>query len=112
MANEILVQVFPIPTTVTGILSDKLVRTGYASQQVANQSEDPGRLDNLWEPVDGPGGDRGAHGPFDYRAHRHCLQTWVTLYRARLVVCVVLLVLVALILTLLFGSGLPLHFAQ
>jgi NAD(P)-dependent dehydrogenase (short-subunit alcohol dehydrogenase family) len=108
-------------STVIAILSDKLApgigdwylaRTGYASQQVAHQPEDPARLDNLWEPVDGPEGDLGAHGAFDQRAHRHSLQTWVTLHRAGLVVGVGLLLLVALIFTLLLGNGLATHLAQ
>src|SRR5215469_8245424 len=89
-----------------------LARTGYASQQVANQPEDPTRLENLWEPVDGPAGDQGAHGAFDWRAHRHSLQTWTTLHRAGLVSGVGLLLLVALILTLLFSRGLPVHLGQ
>jgi NAD(P)-dependent dehydrogenase (short-subunit alcohol dehydrogenase family) len=108
-------------STVIAILGDKLAsgigdwylaRTGYASQQLANQPENPARLDNLWEPVDGPEGDRGAHGPFDQRAHSHSLQTWVTLHRAGLVVGMALLLLMALILALLFSSGLLLRLAS
>jgi hypothetical protein len=43
------------------LLDHYLGRTGYASQQT-DVPEDPGRPDNLWEPVEG---DFGAHGRFD-----------------------------------------------
>jgi NAD(P)-dependent dehydrogenase (short-subunit alcohol dehydrogenase family) len=89
-----------------------LARTGYASQQVANQPEDPARLENLWEPVDGPKGDQGAHGTFDRRAHRRSLQTWVSLHRAGLAGGTALLLLVALLVTLLLSTGLPQHLAR
>ena len=37
---------------------------------MTGEPEDPGRPDNLWEPVDA-GHDRGAHGTFDRRSQRH-----------------------------------------
>jgi NADP-dependent 3-hydroxy acid dehydrogenase YdfG len=55
-----------------GILDHYLGRTGYKSQQT-NESEDPNRPDNLWEPVPG---DHGAHGTFDSRAHPQSVELW------------------------------------
>ncbi|HET6381560.1 MAG TPA: SDR family oxidoreductase [candidate division Zixibacteria bacterium] len=61
-----------------------LARTGYESQQ-GDESEDPTRPHNLWEPVDGPGGgDRGAHGPFDDRARDSSWQLWANTHRPTL----------------------------
>lgn len=51
-----------------------LGKTGYKSQQT-DQPADPNRPNNLWEPV---GGDHGAHGAFDDRAHEHSTQLWLT----------------------------------
>jgi short-subunit dehydrogenase len=48
-----------------GALDHYLGRTGFRSQQTSEQ-EDPGRPDNLWNPVPG---DHGAHGTFDALAH-------------------------------------------
>ncbi len=48
-----------------GALDHYLGRTGFRSQQTSEQ-EDPGRPDNLWNPVSG---DHGAHGTFDALAH-------------------------------------------
>ena len=50
---------------VPGALDQYLGRTGFRSQQTSER-EDPGRPDNLWNPVPG---DHGAHGPFDALAH-------------------------------------------
>jgi NAD(P)-dependent dehydrogenase (short-subunit alcohol dehydrogenase family) len=53
---------------IPGALDRYLARTGFGSQQTS-QSERPGRPDNLWQPLDAPGGhDYGAHGEFDSRA--------------------------------------------
>ena len=49
------------------LLDHYLGRTGYNSQQT-QEPEDPNRPNNLWEAV---GGDHGAHGAFDGRAHAH-----------------------------------------
>src|SRR4051794_32010299 len=46
-----------------GLLDAYLARTGFDAQ-MTGEPEDPGRPDNLWEPVDA-GHDRGAHGTFD-----------------------------------------------
>jgi NAD(P)-dependent dehydrogenase (short-subunit alcohol dehydrogenase family) len=56
-----------------------LARTGYESQQTA-EPEDPGRPDNLWEPVDAAT-DFGAHGRFDATAHRSSVETWIATHR-------------------------------
>ncbi|HZD74928.1 MAG TPA: SDR family oxidoreductase [Actinomycetota bacterium] len=55
-----------------GLLDRYLARTGYQGQQTS-QRADPERPSNLWEPVPG---DRGAHGPFDHRAHPRSAQAW------------------------------------
>ena len=54
-------------------------RTAYQGQQT-DESEDPGRPHNLWEPVD-RAGDFGAHGPFDAEARRHSPQLWANTHR-------------------------------
>src|SRR3984885_12687946 len=60
------------------LLDRYLARTGYSSQQT-NEPDDPGRPDNLIEPVDGPqGSDHGAHGDFDDRAHSRSAQLWLS----------------------------------
>ncbi len=55
-----------------GVLDHYLGRTGYDSQQTTER-DDPGRRDNLWDPVDG---DHGAHGAFDDRAHDGSVELW------------------------------------
>ncbi len=60
------------------LLDRYLARTGYKAQQT-DQADDPGRPDNLLEPVDGPAGvDHGAHGSFDDRAHGRSAQLWIS----------------------------------
>jgi NAD(P)-dependent dehydrogenase (short-subunit alcohol dehydrogenase family) len=54
-----------------------LARTGFDSQQT-DESDDPERADNLFEPVPG---DHGAHGRFDGVAHRRSFQLWATKHR-------------------------------
>jgi NAD(P)-dependent dehydrogenase (short-subunit alcohol dehydrogenase family) len=72
-AATILAQKFAAP-----LLDRYLARTGYDSQQTSEQAN-PGRPDNLWEPVDQPpGSDHGAHGSFDGRAHSHSPQLWAS----------------------------------
>jgi NAD(P)-dependent dehydrogenase (short-subunit alcohol dehydrogenase family) len=81
-------------TTVATILANRvgprlldryLARTGYSSQQTSEPAQ-PGRRDNLFEPVDGPPGtERGAHGSFDDRSHPRSLQLWLSQH-ARLAV--------------------------
>ncbi len=51
-----------------------LARMGYSSQQT-DEPVEPGRRDNLWEPVPG---DRGAHGSFDARSSEFSVQMWLS----------------------------------
>jgi len=51
-----------------------LGKTGYESQ-MTDEPEEPGRPDNLYEPLPG---DWGAHGRFDNKATERCEQWWVT----------------------------------
>ncbi len=54
-----------------------LAKTGFASQQT-NEPADPGRPNNLWEPLPG---DHGAHGRFDSRARPFSLELWLRTHR-------------------------------
>jgi NAD(P)-dependent dehydrogenase (short-subunit alcohol dehydrogenase family) len=54
-----------------------LARTGYSSQ-MTDAALDPEGHDNLFDPVDE---DRGAHGPFDSKAHRVSPQYELTKHR-------------------------------
>jgi hypothetical protein len=77
-------------SAVQAILADKLAptyadhvlaRSGYEGQQT-DERELEGRPDNLWEPLDGPGGgDRGAHGRFDATARDTSWQLWANTHR-------------------------------
>jgi NAD(P)-dependent dehydrogenase (short-subunit alcohol dehydrogenase family) len=59
------------------LLDRYLARTGYDSQQTSQPAHS--RPDNLWQPVDEPGGtDHGAHGPFDGRSHDRSSQLWLS----------------------------------
>lgn len=61
-----------------GVLDRYLAATGYAAQQT-DQTRDPARATNLWQPADGPGGhDYGAHGSFDRRATARSPQLWAS----------------------------------
>jgi NAD(P)-dependent dehydrogenase (short-subunit alcohol dehydrogenase family) len=61
-----------------GLLDRYLARTGFSSQQTP-APRPPDAPANLWEPIDdAPGRDRGAHGPFDARAHPRSLQLWTS----------------------------------
>jgi hypothetical protein len=57
-----------------------LARNAFHSQQT-KELADPGRPDNLFEPVPG---DRGAHGRFDDRAHGRSLQLAAVMRRRTL----------------------------
>jgi NAD(P)-dependent dehydrogenase (short-subunit alcohol dehydrogenase family) len=60
------------------VLDRYLARTGYAAQQTAEPAE-PGRPDNLMQPVDGGSGhDFGPHGAFDDRSHDRSPQLWMS----------------------------------
>jgi hypothetical protein len=72
--------------TVQAIVSDKLVpglldrylaRTAYDSQML-DEPVEPGRDDNLFDPVRG---GFGAHGPFDRSARPQSLQLWLAMNR-------------------------------
>jgi len=68
------------------LLDRYLARTGFATQQTA-EPEDPGRHDNLWNPVEG---DQAAHGVFDARAHGRSVQLWMSTHRGALALAGVL----------------------
>jgi NAD(P)-dependent dehydrogenase (short-subunit alcohol dehydrogenase family) len=57
-----------------------LAKTGYGSQLTKQPLEGGPDHDNLFHPVDG-GEDRGAHGPFDEKAHARSFQTSLTKHR-------------------------------
>jgi NAD(P)-dependent dehydrogenase (short-subunit alcohol dehydrogenase family) len=59
-----------------------LARTGYGGQ-MTDQPANPGRPDNLYDPLDAEV-DRGAHGRFDGRAADRSGQWWVTKNRGLL----------------------------
>lgn len=72
-AATLLAQKFAAP-----LLDRYLARTGYKSQQTSQQVSSD-RPDNLWKPLDGPGGtDHGAHGAFDDQAHSRSPELWVS----------------------------------
>lgn len=60
-----------------GMLDHYMAKTAFESQQT-DQPIEPGRPDNLFEPVPG---DWGAHGIFSQRAAKSSPQTWATLHR-------------------------------
>jgi NAD(P)-dependent dehydrogenase (short-subunit alcohol dehydrogenase family) len=63
---------------VPAVLDRYLARTGYAAQQTAQPAE-PGRPDNLMQPVDGGSGHEvGPHGAFDDRSHDRSPQLWMS----------------------------------
>jgi short-subunit dehydrogenase len=72
-------------STVKAIVGNKIVpdyadhylaRTGYSSQQ-HDGPEDPGRPNNLWDPLPG---DHGAHGHFDARAESWSTELWARMH--------------------------------
>lgn len=79
-------QVFVGGSTVQAIQANKLApgwldhylgHSGYEAQQTS-EPEDPGRPDNLWQPVEG---DRGAHGRFDAQATSSSPELWFATHR-------------------------------
>src|SRR5580693_4583975 len=63
---------------VPAVLDRYLARTGYGSQQTGQKVE-PGRPDNLRQPVDDSAGhDHGARGSFDNRSHDRSPQLWLS----------------------------------
>jgi len=72
-AATILANKFAAP-----LLDRYLARTGYASQQTAEEVG-PDRPSNLWGPVDGESGhDHGSHGEFDDHAHHLSPELWAS----------------------------------
>ncbi|PSK64083.1 hypothetical protein B0E53_03988 [Micromonospora sp. MH33] len=64
-----------------GLLDRYLARTGYNSQQTGRPTGHD-RPNNLWHPLDGPGGhDYGARGEFTGRSHSHSPQAWLSRHR-------------------------------
>ena len=59
------------------VLDRYLAHSGFDAQQT-DEPEDPGRPDNLNEPV---AGDHGAHGRFDASSHGRSFQVWLTTHR-------------------------------
>jgi len=60
------------------LLDRYLARTGYRAQQTA-QAAEPGRRDNLLQPIDGiDGHDHGSRGVFDDRSHHRSPQLWMS----------------------------------
>lgn len=86
-----------------GVLDRYLAKTGFDSQQTA-QPEEPGRPDNLWEPVD-VDRDYGAHGRFDARAHPRAPQWWATTHRRAVVAASVVATAAAVAVGLKPGPG-------
>src|SRR5438105_7040095 len=72
-----------------GLLDHYLARTGYDSQQ-HDGAEDPNRPDNLWQPVPG---DHGARGAFGARARTWSPQLWTSEHRSLIALTVVTLCL-------------------
>ena len=60
-----------------GALDHYLARNAYEGQQTGEPNE-PGRRDNLWEPLPV---DAGAHGRFDDTAREQSVQAWMNLHR-------------------------------
>lgn len=63
-----------------GVLDWYLGKQGYKSQQT-QEPVDPGRQDNLWEPVPG---DQGMHGTFTDQSHSESWQLKASLHRAQI----------------------------
>jgi hypothetical protein len=67
-----------------GLLDRYLARTAYASQQT-EQTEQPSRPANLFEPVDrGAGSDAGAQGRFSAQAKTRSPQLWLSQHHGAL----------------------------
>jgi NADP-dependent 3-hydroxy acid dehydrogenase YdfG len=64
-----------------GLADRYLARTGFAAQQVADMPVEPGRPDNLYQPV---AGVAATHGIFDSQAKQHSPQLWAATHRGLL----------------------------
>jgi NAD(P)-dependent dehydrogenase (short-subunit alcohol dehydrogenase family) len=80
-------QIFVGTPTVMNIIGERvapwfldwyLAKTAYGSQMTKQPLNGGSGHDNLFEPVDE---DRGAHGPFDDKAHSHSFQTTLSKHR-------------------------------
>jgi short-subunit dehydrogenase len=60
-----------------GVVDRYLARNGYDAQQT-EEPLDPGRPDNLFQPV---AGVQGAHGPFDATSRDRSAQLWARMHR-------------------------------
>jgi short-subunit dehydrogenase len=78
-------EIFVGPSTIKAIIGNKLApwyadrvlaKNGYEGQ-MTSEPEQPGRKDNLWEPIPG---DHGAHGPFGEKSHDFSFQTWLSIH--------------------------------
>lgn len=67
---------------VPGLADGYLARHAWEGQ-LDDESDDPARAHNLWQPVPG---DRGAHGRFDERALSRSAQVWGATHRSALLV--------------------------
>jgi hypothetical protein len=66
---------------VPAALDRYLAKTGYGSQQTGEQ--EPSRSDNLWQPLDAPGGhDYGAHGEFEDKSHPRSAELFLSRHPA------------------------------
>lgn len=63
---------------IPGLLDMYLGKTGYKSQQIANEPRDPNAPNNLYEYVPG---DHGTRGKFDDRSKRTSAEVYVSLHR-------------------------------
>ena len=61
-----------------GLADRYLARTGYGSQQIPDMPVEPGRPDNLFEPVPS---QAATHGMFDARATSQSNQLWANTHR-------------------------------
>ena len=75
-----------------GALDHYLARVGYDGQ-LGDEPEEPGRADNLFDPLPG---DAGAHGAFDELATSHSPHLWTNTHRGAVGAVVALLALAGL----------------
>lgn len=77
---------------IPGLLDHYLGRIGFDGQQ-GEEPEEPGRRDNLYEPLPG---DAGAHGVFDDKATDRSPHLWSNTHRGAIALCVGALALAGL----------------
>ncbi len=86
---------------IPGLLDGYLAKKGY-SGQLTDEPADPGKPDNLFDPVPD---DLGTHGRFDSRAASYSLQLWATEHRGALIAGTLA---IAAIITTMVAGGKPL----